>query len=248
MFRFFRSIWIWTASTLLVLTWVPLLGLIWLFDKKPALVHTARWFRMLGRIVGRVTPWVIHIDGAEHVDRNQVYVIVSNHQSLADIPLISFLKLDAKWLAKAELFQVPVFGWMMQLSGDVPVERTSPQQAARALLRCGKYLRDRVSVIFFPEGSRSVDGNVQAFNAGAFSLALREQVPILPLVIHGTSRALPRASWMFSGNPEIWLRVLPPVSVEGKSIKQGGELCEEVRSRIMAGLEELKGLESAAKA
>jgi 1-acyl-sn-glycerol-3-phosphate acyltransferase len=203
---------------------------------------------MLGRIVGRVTPWVIHIDGEENLDRDQVYVIVSNHQSLADIPLISFLHLDAKWLAKAELFKVPVFGWMMQLSGDVPVERTSPQQAARALLKCGKYLRDRVSVIFFPEGSRSVDGSVQAFNAGAFTLALREQVPILPLVIHGTSRALPRASWMFSGNPEIWLRVLPPVSVEGRGVKQGGELCEEVRQRIVEGLAELQRLEGGGRA
>lgn len=240
MFRFLRSIWIWTASTTLVIVWVPLLGLIWLFDEKPALRRTGHWFRRLGRIVGRVTPWEIHISGQENIDHSQVYVIVSNHQSLADIPLIAYLKLDAKWLAKAELFRVPLFGWMLKMAGDVPVERTSPQQAARALLRCGKYLRDRCSVVFFPEGGRSTTGEVLAFNEGAFQLALREQVPVLPLIVDGTSEALPRSTWMFGANQKIYLRVLPSVAVEGRTAKQAGALRDEVRQQIVDGLGELR--------
>src|ERR1700679_778973 len=107
MFRYLRSIWIWAASATLVVLWVPVLGLIWTFDKELRL-RTGRWFRRLGRMLSRVNPWNIQISGREHVDANQVYVIVSNHQSLADIPLLSHLRLDTKWLAKVGLFRVAV--------------------------------------------------------------------------------------------------------------------------------------------
>src|SRR5579862_5829485 len=122
MIRFLRSVWIWAASVTLVLLWVPLLGLIRTFDKEPRL-RTGRWFRRLGRLLARVNPWKIRISGREHIVANQVYVIVSNHQSLADIPLISHLRLDTKWLAKAELFRVPLLGWMLRMAGDVSVDR-----------------------------------------------------------------------------------------------------------------------------
>jgi len=179
MIRFFRSLWIWTASVLLVLFWLPLLALIWLFDEKPDLRRTGFWLRRLGRIVGRVTPWIIHIEGQENLDPNQVYLIVSNHQSLADIPLICYLKTDTKWLAKAELFKVPLFGQMLQLAGDVAVERTSPTQAARALLRCGKYLRQRFSVVFFPE-----DGTSRALPRSSFFFSESSEIwlKVLPPV------------------------------------------------------------------
>ena len=190
MIRIIRSLWIWGASAFLVIFWVPVLGVIWTFDKEPRL-RTGRWFRRLGRMLTRVNPWQIQISGLKHMDATQVYVIVSNHQSLADIPLLSHLRLDTKWLAKVELFRVPLVGWMMRMAGDVPVDRAQPRQGARAMLRCAKYLRQGCSVVFFPEGGRSPDGEVQAFNEGAFQLAIREQIPILPLVVEGTGKALP---------------------------------------------------------
>src|SRR5580658_4511102 len=117
MIRYLRSIWIWTASATLVVLWVPLLGIVWTFDKELRL-RTGRWFRRLGRLLSRVNPWNIRIFGRENLDANQVYVIVSNHQSLADIPLLSHLRLDTKWLAKAELFRVPLVGWMLRRSEE----------------------------------------------------------------------------------------------------------------------------------
>ena len=130
-------------------------------------------------------------------DPKQVYVIVSNHQSLADIPLICNLRFDAKWLAKAELFRLPFAGWMMRWAGDIPVERADRRKAAQALLQCVRCLRGGCSVMFFPEGTRSPDGEVQAFNDGPFQLALREKVPVLPLAVEGSGAALPRNSWLF---------------------------------------------------
>ena len=138
-----RSAWIWAASLTLVLLWTPLLGAIRLFDVEPRRLRTGRWFRRLGRVLARINPWRIHISGGENLHANQAYVIVSNHQSLADIPILSHLKLDTKWLAKAELFRLPFLGWMLRMAGDVPIDRSDRRKGAKALLQCARYLRQR---------------------------------------------------------------------------------------------------------
>jgi 1-acyl-sn-glycerol-3-phosphate acyltransferase len=219
-----------------------LLGIVWLFDRHPLRLRTGRWFRRLGRALAKVNPWRIHISGRENIVAHQAYVIVSNHQSLADIPLISHLHMDTKWLAKAELFRVPVLGWMLRMAGDVPVERADRRKAAQALLQSARYLRQGCSVVFFPEGTRSSDGEVLPFNEGPFHLAIREQVQVLPLAVEGSGTALPRNSWMFAGNPVIHLRILPAVSVDGWKVKQSGALRDAVRQRIVDELQRLRGV------
>jgi 1-acyl-sn-glycerol-3-phosphate acyltransferase len=241
MIRLLRSVWIWMASGALILLWVPVLGLVRLFDREPLRLRTAWWFRRLGRAIAKVNPWRLHISGSENIGPGQVYVVVSNHQSLADIPLISYLKLDTKWLGKAELFRLPIVGWMMRIAGDVPVDRADRRKAAQALLQCARYLRQRVSVVFFPEGTRSRDGEVLPFNDGPFQLAIREQVRVLPLVVEGSGSALPRSSWIFGGTQDIYLRVLEPVSVEGWNIKQSSELRDVVRQKIVDELRRMRG-------
>jgi len=235
-----RSAWIWGASAVLILLWTPLLGAIRLFDAEPRRLRTGRWFRRLGRVLAKVNPWRIHISGDENLRANQVYVVVSNHQSLGDIPLIAHLKLDTKWLAKAELFRMPVLGWMLRMAGDVPIDRSDRRKGAKALLRCARYLRERCSVVFFPEGTRSPDGEVLPFNEGPFQLAIREQVPILPLVVEGSGAALPPNSWMFGGTQDVYLRVLEAVSVDGWNMKQVPALRDAVRQRIVDELDRLR--------
>jgi len=239
--RLLLSIWIWTASAVLILVWTQLLGMIRLFDRDPMRLRTGRWFRRLGRALARVNPWRIHISGRENLKANQVYVIVSNHQSLADIPVIAHLKLDTKWLAKAELFRLPVVGWMLRMAGDVPVDRSDRRKGAKAMLQCGRYLRRRCSVVFFPEGTRSADGEVLPFNEGPFVLAIREQVQILPLVVEGSGMALPRHSWIFGGTQDIYLRILDAEPVDGWNTKQSAELRDQVRQRIVDELDRLRG-------
>jgi 1-acyl-sn-glycerol-3-phosphate acyltransferase len=241
MLRLLRSAWIWAATAALMVLWVPLLGAIRLFDVEPRRLRTGRWFRRLGRVIARVNPWRIHISGTENLNPNQVYVIVSNHQSLADIPVISQLKLDTKWLGKAELFRLPVIGWMARMAGDVPIQRFDRRKGAIAMLRCARYLRQGCSVVFFPEGTRSTDGQVLPFNEGPFQLAIREQIPILPLVVEGSGAALPRNSWIFGAPQDIQLRILKAVSVDGWNIKQVPALRDEVRQRIVDELDRLRG-------
>ena len=178
----------------------------------------------------RSNPWRIHVSGTEHIDPRRAHVIVSNHQSMADIPLLSHLPVDTKWMAKAELFRLPVLGWMLRMAGDVPVNRSDRRKGAMALKRCAHYLQEGVSVVCFPEGTRSRDGQVLPFMEGPFNLAIREGVAVLPIVVEGSGDALPRGGWLFGNGSDIWLRVLAPVPATGWD---GAGLRDAVRQRIV---------------
>jgi 1-acyl-sn-glycerol-3-phosphate acyltransferase len=100
-------------------------------------------------------------------------------------------------------------------------------------MQCAHYLRQRCSVVFFPEGSRSRDGQVAGFAEGPFKLAIREQVSVLPLVVEGSGNALPKHSWLFGPTQDIHLKILHPVSVAGWDVSQSGALRDTVRQRIV---------------
>ena len=240
MLRALRSVWLWVANIALIALWGVIVAAVWLCDRDPLRRRTARTFRRLGPVMAKVNPWRLEISGTEHFDYSQVYVVVSNHQSLADIPVITHLKLDTKWLAKAEVFRVPGLGWLLRMAGDVPVARGDARKAAKAMLQCARYLRQGCCVVFFPEGTRSLDGEVLPFNDGPFQLAIREGVPILPLVIDGSGDALPRNTWLFGETQAIQLRVLEPVPVDGWNARQSAELGAAVRARMIAELERMR--------
>jgi 1-acyl-sn-glycerol-3-phosphate acyltransferase len=226
-----RSLWVWLATGTIVLLWVPLLWVVVALDRDPLRRSTARWFRRLGPMVANVNPaWNVLIEGRENIRKGQAYVVVSNHQSLADIPLIAHLGIDAKWLAKTELGKFPVFGWMMRVSRDIFVDRSDRRKAAQALLQCARMLKQGLSVVFFPEGTRSKTGEVLPFNDGPFQLVIREGLPVLPLAVEGTGAALPRSSWMFGPTQDIHLHVLTEIAPETfGSVEELRELC---RARI----------------
>jgi 1-acyl-sn-glycerol-3-phosphate acyltransferase len=237
-----RSLWIWAATGTMVIVWCGVMAAVWLFDRDPYRRRTARCFRRLGRIAARINSgWHLHLSGTRYHYPEEVFVVVSNHQSLADIPLIAHVNLDMKWAAKKELFRVPVLGWMLSMSSDMPVERSSRRQGAQVLLMAARYLRGGCSCIFFPEGTRSKDGALLPFSDGPFHLAIREQVPVLPLAVDGTLECLPKNSWVFSGEQEIYLAVLPPVLTTGMETKDAAKLKEMVRDRIAQQLSEWRG-------
>jgi 1-acyl-sn-glycerol-3-phosphate acyltransferase len=238
--RILRSLWIWTAGGLLIAAWTGIVAFVRVFDRDPLRVKTARMFRRLGPAIAKVNPWKLHIAGVDRFDRSRVYVVVSNHQSLADIPLVAHIRFDAKWLAKAELFRIPFVGWMMSMSADVPVIRSDRRKAAHALLQCARYLRQGCSIVFFPEGTRSLDGEVLPFNDGPFQLAIREGVPVLPVVLDGSRHALPRNSWMFGNDLDIHLRVLDPVPVHGFNVKEAAVLRDKVRQKMIDELHRIR--------
>lgn len=236
------SLWTWFASITLIVIWLPLLALVRLFDRDPAHYTTGRWFRRLGASMTRLNPaWQIHVDGVMPEDPRHPYIVVCNHQSLADIPVISRLPWEMKWVAKAELFRVPFVGWLMRLAGDIPVERGDRRSGVKVLTTAREYLRKRCSVMFFPEGTRSKDSRVIRFTDGAFRLAIKEQVPILPLVLDGTSNALRKHDWRFGRADEIHLRVLEPIPTDGLTSADTGALRDRVREMIVAQLADWRG-------
>ncbi len=237
-----RSLWIWVATITLILVWLPLLGILRLFDRDPVRLLTGRWFRRLGAALVKINPaWMVHVSGLENVDLRRPYVVLSNHLSLVDIPLLSLLPWEMKWIAKAELFRVPIVGWMMRMAGDIPVERKN-RQGARALLIAKKYLQNKCSVMVFPEGTRSRDGLVHPFTDGAFQLAIKTCSPVLPIAVDGSQTCLPKGSWKFGEPQDIFIKIFPPISTEGLTSKDIGDLRQRAQAIIVEQVACWRGL------
>jgi len=238
-----RSLVTWIISALIILFWFPMMAIRRLFDRDPVLYRTGYLFRKLGNALIWANPaWRLHISGETISDPRRPYVVVSNHQSMADIPLISNLPWEMKWMGKAELFKLPVIGWMMQLSGDIPVDRKNPRSGAQAIIKAQRYLQKKCSVIIFPEGTRTLDGRVRPFTDGAFHLAIRAKAPILPLAIEGSHDCIPKHSWKFGKPSDIFLKVLPPIETSSLTIQDVSALRERVRATIMEQIAEWRSL------
>lgn len=237
-----RSLWTWLAVVVLILAWLPLLSVIRLFDRDPVRYRTGRWFRRLGVCMVAVNPACrVRVSGYTVEDPRLPYVVVANHQSLGDIPIISLLPWEMKWLGKQSLFRLPVVGWMMRLAGDISVDRGDAVSGREALARARKMMDQRCSVMVFPEGTRSPDGRMLPFQDGAFALAVRSRVPILPVVVDGAASCLPRDSWLFRGTHTIRLVVLPPVDTAGLSMRDLPDLKRVVRTAMVESLAALRG-------
>lgn len=241
-----RSLWVWFAVIGLILIWVPLLALVWLFDRDPVRYRTGRWFRRLGVAMTRINPaWEVQIDGDFPANPRNPYVVVSNHLSNADIPVISRLPWEMKWVGKKSLFDMPIVGWLMKMAGDIAVDRKDKASRAKVMVRSREVLAQKCSVMIFPEGTRSRSGRVKRFADGAFRLAIQAQVPVLPLAVDGTADALPTTTWKLSGVNDIRLRVLPPVPTEGLTKDDAAELRERVRQMIVEQVAAWRGITAA---
>ncbi len=213
LFSFFLLLFIAVSSIILF----AVAACIWLatfpFDKRRRLLHLFACF--WASIYVWMTPyWRVQVVDRRLIDPSRTYVIVSNHQSLLDILVAFGLFIHFKWVSKIEIFRVPLIGWNMHLNDYVPLVRGDAQSVAQMKAHCIRHLREGSSVYLFPEGTRSVDGRLKPFKLGAFELAKALQVPILPLVIDGTTRALPKKSLVLTGRHEITLRVLPAIEPE----------------------------------
>ena len=238
------SVLVWSGISLLVIFWLPLLFVTRIFDRDEVRYKTGKLFRKLGLAISRINPnWIITIEGAEKINDRNPYIVVCNHLSNADIPLISNLPWEMKWVAKNELFEVPVVGWMMRMAGDISVDRKAGNQQKKVFDDCSFYLNRNCSVIFFPEGTRSRDGRLGKFKTGAFVLSRRLNVPVLPLVIDGTQDCLPKKNWVFKPQVYINLKVLDPVYPEDYSENSSNEMLSDVREMILNQLSEWRNTE-----
>jgi len=236
------SAWAWVGIGIVIILWFPTMCVMYVltvpFDRGRYVIGW--WFRRLGVAMAKVNPyWRFSRAGIKVADPRRPYVVVSNHESFADILLISHLPFEMKWLSKVEILKIPLIGWMMRMAGDIPVKRGHGPSAVEAMERCRVSLRRRVSVIFFPEGTRSVDGTMLPFKDGAFRLAIEAGVPILPLAVAGTGTALPKHDWRFNPARAV-VEVLLPIETAGLTLDDLPALKARAREAITTARDALR--------
>jgi 1-acyl-sn-glycerol-3-phosphate acyltransferase len=239
------TIWTWSVLAGCLLLFFPMIVawriVGWPFDRMNYL--GGRLFRLAGALTARLTPrWHFTVRGVLPADPRHPYVVVANHESFADMLLLCLLPWEMKWLSKIEIMWVPVLGWLMWAARDVGVKRGRSTSAKLAMAECRKRLAGRVSVIFFPEGTRAPTDQLLPFKDGAFRLAIDAGVPILPVAIYGTRHAIARHDWRINPATAV-VEVLQPEPTAGVGLL---ELKARVRGQIEAARERLR-LEAAGK-
>jgi 1-acyl-sn-glycerol-3-phosphate acyltransferase len=233
------SLLVWASCVLIVILWTPLVFFYRLatIRSDPDRYRLGRLFRNSAVLVGNLNPfWTFRIVDNVHPDPRRPYVFVANHSSSADVFAIVRLPWEMKFLFKRSLLRIPLLGWQLKMAGDVPVVRGDKESARHAMEELRRRLDRRVSVFFFPEGTRSPDGTLRPFREGAFRLAIDAGVDILPLAIAGSVRGLPKRSIVFHPST-VTLTVLPPVSAAGLTPADAPRLAERVRQVIARALD-----------
>jgi 1-acyl-sn-glycerol-3-phosphate acyltransferase len=174
----------------------------------------------------------VNVKGLSNIDPTKPYIYMSNHQSNFDIPVIlGFLDVQFRWLAKAELFKIPVFGYAMARAGYISIDRSNRKSAFRSLKKAAAIIRSGVSVLIFPEGTRSRDGKLQPFKKGGFVLSLQAGVPIVPVLITGTYAIMSKKGLhIIPGTVE--LEIGKPIDVSAYTMKTKGDLMRKVKEAI----------------
>lgn len=234
--------WAWVATVGLVLVGTPIMALVFAatapFDRGRYVA--GRFFRLIGVTSVKLNPlWRFETSGPVLPDPRRPYVAVSNHESYADIFLISHLPWEMKWISKETMFRIPCFGWMMQMAGDIKLRRGERSSAVAAMQAARDRLARRVSVMIFPEGTRSRDGEMLPFKDGAFRLAIETGAPILPLAVAGTRDAMAKGTFRFQ-RARARVLVLEAIETVGLTLDDVDALKARTRTLIAEGRERLR--------
>ena len=230
------SWWSWTETVLVVLIGTPIVAVIYAFTAPfdPGRYAAGRAFRLVGVTAARLTGlWKFRTRGSL-ADPRRPYVVVANHESYADIFLISCFPWEMKWLSKDTMFKIPCMGWMMQMAGDIKLIRGKRESAIDAIMQCRDRLAKNVSIMIFPEGTRSRDSQMLPFKDGAFRLAIEAGAPILPIAVAGTRFAMAKGSFRFQPARAL-AQTLEPIETTGLTLADLQALKAQVRTRIEEG-------------
>jgi len=238
--RYLTSMYFWVELFLISAILFPLSFLIYLltaaFDMRLFILHkyTCLWSFIVLKINFM---WRITVSGRSNIKPGQTYIMVSNHQSGADIIVLFMLWAHFKWVAKKSLFYYPFIGWNMWLNRYIPLERGKGSSMRKMMSDAAQALKSGNSLMIFPEGTRSKDGNLQSFKTGAFHLAQSTHSPILPIVIKGTSKAIRKGGFLINKNFDIQAKVLKPVQYDSFKEMDPKEITGKIHEMIREELE-----------
>lgn len=209
------------------------------FDRKRVVVHTlSKW--ITDTIFGLPPFMKREVIGIENIDPKKAYVMTLNHNSMADIITIYNLPLVFKWVSKKEVYRIPIVGRLLFAHGDIVINRASAKEAMQLVHERGKeWLAKGASVAIFPEGTRSKDGEIHNFKAGAFLLAKDAGAPILPIVLNNTNKMM-RKGWLMNWRNHITIKILPPISAEEVAERSVKEVMADVHSSMTEALAEIR--------
>jgi len=233
--------------TFVVIVWVVLATLVLgiaaiatsLFSRTGDPVHriAALWAKSI-LFVSRID---VTVNGLSNLDSSQSFIYMSNHQSNFDIPvLLACLPAQFRWLAKAELFRIPIFGSGMRAAGYISIDRFNRQSAFESISVAAKKIKEGASVMIFPEGTRSIDGNIRPFKKGGFVLAVDSGVPIIPIILHGTRSIMPKGR-MRIRTGHVYMDIQPPIETSGYTRESKDDLIEQIRAVICEKFDQRAG-------
>jgi 1-acyl-sn-glycerol-3-phosphate acyltransferase len=188
------------------------------------------------RLVAWLTPIRVQVEGGGHAKRNRSYIVASNHQSMYDILVVyGWLRLDLKWVMKMELRKIPGIGIGCEKAGHIFIKRRNPKQASQAITDALSRLGEGIGLLFFPEGTRSLDGHLLPFKKGAFRTAIDQQLPLLPVTLVGTRDILPAKSLrLFPGSARLVIH--PPIETAGMTPEDLEQLMAQARLTITSAM------------
>ncbi len=179
----------------------------------------------------------VEVIGREHVRIDKPHIFMANHQSDFDILIVlAHIPGQFRWIAKKELFKIPIFGTAMRNAGYIEIDRQNHEKALKSLDEAAQKIREGKSVVTFPEGTRSKDGRVRPFKQGMFHLAIESGVPIIPISIIGARNIMPKRSLNVRPG-KITMVIDQPVDVSAYTKETRGELIERVRNIIIGNVE-----------
>lgn len=239
-----KSVWVWLSSVVFIMLAFPVALFLWLisllFDDRRLMNN--RWMVIQGIVLTKMSPfWKVITEGREKIDQDQAYVIIPNHQSLLDIVFFNMLRHRLRWVSKVEVFKVPLVGWEMRMVKYIELMRGNKSSVIKMMEECVKSLKDGISIVIFPEGTRSLTGAIGKFKTGAFQIAVKTDKPLLPVLIDGTGEIMPKKGGIiFRNRRVVRIRVLDPIFPGQFGTGNPEELAARVQSLMVAAMEELR--------
>jgi len=210
---------------------VPLWLVCLLCNKEIAWLNSYRFW--WGRLYFNISPgWIVQTEGMENIDTRKPYIIISNHQSALDIPFSAFIRTQFNWVSKFEVLYIPIIGWLMWMCRDIPIKRGQSRSARMMIHQVANKVAHRRSVLLYPEGTRSSDGQVKRFKEGAFVVAKANKIGILPVVIDGTFDAMPKGKFGFKLKQVFRMRVLPEFTYQQMENLSPREIAQQLENLI----------------
>lgn len=222
------------AAIFATLVMAPPLLLLSLVDSGQSAYYLTRFWVW---IVSKAMGLTFSVQGTEKVVPGTSYIVTPNHQSNVDIlGLLKMLPFRYRWVLKKELLKIPLFGWSLARSGAISLDRSNPRQAVEQLRAATGKLSNGWSVLIYPEGTRTRDGNLGPFKKGAFMMAVQTGIPILPVTSNGAFKIMPKKSLHFRPG-HIAVTIGDPIMTEGLTEEDVPDLMERTRKAIEANLD-----------